>query len=374
MKIGLVLDDRLDVSDGVQQYVRTVGQWLTSQGHEVRYLVGEADGTATDVLGLSKTIGVAFNKNRVRVPLPANKERVQSILEANDLDVLHVQMPYAPWLAGRVMRTANAKTAVVGTFHVVLSSRTLSSLTWLLRPIYVLSVRRIDAVCAVSKPAEQLMQTYLGVNGPIIPNTVDTSLFGRGKKLARFKDTKTNVVFLGRLVERKGAEYLLRAFARVADTKKHRLILLGDGPLRPKLELLADELGIREAVVFEGYIDEKDKPDYLASADISVFPSTGGESFGIVLLEAMAAGHGVVLAGNNPGYSTVLGDTPGSLFDPQNSKNFEGTLQRYLQDSSARNSLRAVQQKLLNLYDIETVGPQLVEMYTDALSTRRKVT
>lgn len=374
MKIGLVLDDRLDVADGVQQYVRAVGAWLSVNGHDVRYLVGQADNSDSAIIGLSKTVGLRFNKNRVRVPLPANTQAMRLLLRKEQFDILHVQMPYAPWLAGRVMSAAPPQTAIVGTFHVVLDSSLLTHATKMLRPIYRKSAGRLSGACAVSAPAKKLMKNYLGIDAEVIPNAVELARFRTGKKRKELADGKLNVIFLGRLVERKGAEQLIRAFAAVGDPTKHHLTILGDGPLRTKLEQLCEELTVKDAVTFTGFIDESDKADYLASADVAVFPASGGESFGIVLVEAMGAKAGVVLGGNNPGYRTVLADCPEALFDPLNPTEFQNSLRKYITSKNARAQLHAKQQALVSRFDVEHVGQRLIEMYQRALQASKKVT
>lgn len=102
MKIAYVLDDRLDKPDGVQQYVRDMSGWMRDKGHEVHYLVGNSPGaTESNLHNLSRTVGVRFNKNRMRIPLPASKRAIKQLLDDERFDVLHVQMPYSPlWLAG----------------------------------------------------------------------------------------------------------------------------------------------------------------------------------------------------------------------------------------------------------------------------------
>ena len=122
---------------------------------------------------------------------------------------------------------------------------------------------------------------------------------------------------------------------------------------------------------FAGRIDENKKADFLGDAELAVFPSTGGESFGIVLLEAMAAGAGVVLGGNNPGYSTVLKEYPDCLFDPRDTKQFANKLRKLLSDAELRRSLHERQGHLIKQYDIAKVGPELVNIYEQALLQRR---
>jgi len=123
LKIGFVLDDTLDTPDGVQQYVLTVGTWLSEQGHEVHYLVGES--TRQDignVHSMARNVKVRFNKNRLSIPLPTSKTLIAEKLAELNLDILHVQMPYSPMFAGRVIHAAPTGTKIIGTFHIVPAS------------------------------------------------------------------------------------------------------------------------------------------------------------------------------------------------------------------------------------------------------------
>src|SRR4029079_7527988 len=120
MKIGIVGDDTMDKPDGVEQYIMTIGPWFVAQGHEVHYLVGETHRTDfANLHSLAKNVKVRFNGNRLTIPLPANKRRIQKLLDKENFDVLYVQMPYSPALAGRIVAAAGPRTAVVGAFHIL---------------------------------------------------------------------------------------------------------------------------------------------------------------------------------------------------------------------------------------------------------------
>src|SRR5699024_396755 len=126
-------------------------------------------------------------------------------------------------------------------------------------------------------------------------------------------------LFLGRLVERKGAGALLEAVARLAGlTSRHfRVEIAGRGPLREEYKKFVHDRGLGELVHFSGFIEEKDKADLLARADIIALPALGGESFGVSVVEALAAGTGAVLAGDNPGYASTVGPLTECLVDPR---------------------------------------------------------
>lgn len=360
LRVGLVLDSTLDLTDGVQQYILTVGRWLTAQGHEVFYLVGETQRTdLQNVHSLSKNITVKFNQNRVNLPLLANKKKVAELLDKLQLDVLHVQMPYHPYLAGHVINAAAPTTMVVGTFHVVPASWLQSVGAQGLQLLSRRSIRRFDHVVAVSKPAQSFARLVYGLDSTILPNAVPVKEFMH-KPLF---DDRPHIVFLGRLVERKGCQHLLAALVELnkSHTNPYRVTIAGKGPLLSKLQTYAERYELD--VNFAGFVDETDKPRLLASADIAVFPSTGGESFGIVLVEAMAAGSRVVLGGDNVGYRTVLDEYPGLLVNPTDTVAFANRLQYFLENSKARSDVSAWAKTAVTQYDIETIGPKLVELY-----------
>lgn len=373
MKIALVLDDTLDKPDGVQQHVLTVGKWLGEQGHEVHYLVADTKRTdVPNVHSLGRFVNLRYNKNNVRTPLPASRKKIRQLLERENFDVLHVQLPYSPFLAKQVIRYASPKTAVIGTFHILPASRLHGYSNTALRLVLGKSLKRFDKIFAVSEPAVHFARKAYGIEADYLPNPIDVALFRTGKRLGKYDRRKLNIVFLGRLVKRKGILELIDAYNNLHDDKaaRTRLIICGKGPLKAKANALVRK---DREVLFTGFVPEKDKPDYLASADIAVFPSTGGESFGIVLVEAMAAGARVVIGGNNAGYRSVLGAQPYLLFDPSDQAAFIEQLVLFIEDEKLRDKMYQWQQDSVGQYDISNVGPKLVKMYNEALAARREV-
>ncbi len=372
MKIGLVLDDTLDKTDGVQQHVLTVGTWLSEQGHEVHYLVGNSTRTdVPNVHSLGRLVNIRYNKNNVRTPLPASRRKIKKLIREQQFDVLHVQLPYSPFLAKHVIKYASPKTAVIGTFHILPASRWHGYSNRLLRLILGRSIRRFDKIMAVSEPAVRFARQAYGINAEFLPNPINVASFRTGKRLAAYNARKLNIVFLGRLVKRKGILELIHAYNALPDevAAKTRLIICGKGPLRTRAKQL---VGAGRDVTFAGFVPEKDKPDYLATADIAVFPSTGGESFGIVLVEAMAAGARVVIGGNNPGYSSILSAQPYLLFDPKDKSAFAEHLELFIMDEKLRQRMYEWQQTAVGQYDISVVGTRLLKIYAETLKNISK--
>lgn len=372
MKIGLVLDDSLDKPDGVQQYVMTIGSWMISQGHEVRYLAGFTK--RTDIVGvysLSNNLKVQFNHNKLSVPVWAPAGRIKQVLKDEKFDVLHVQLPHNPLMAGKVVRCASPNTAVVGTFHILPYSPMVDYATRLLGKINSKNLQRFDGFCSVSPPAQDFARSSMGIESECIPNAINVSAFMNTKALSEFSSS-FNIVFLGRLVHRKGAMQLLKAVSLLTkniDTKNLRVLICGNGPELPKLRQYVRNNNLDTIVSFEGFIPEDKKASYLASADVAVFPSLGGESFGIVLVEAVASGAGVVLGGDNPGYRSVL-ETKKVLFRADDPRGLTVLLHDVINDKELFSKINKTQKKLVKKYNVQTVGPQILNMYQTAIEKR----
>lgn len=376
LKIGLVLDTSLDQPDGVQQYVLAIGEWLRSQHHDVHYLVGESHRKdVKNVHSLAKNISVRFNGNRTTIPLPTSRKTLKHFLDKEKFDVLHVQMPHSPFMAQRLILAASSHTAVIGTFHIAPYNRLVSIgntlLGFWLRP----SLKRFDTVVSVSQAGADFAEDTFGITTEVLPNVIDYTRFKTAKPLEKFSNNKVKILFLGRLVPRKGSELLMQAIARLArqtHVPEFEVIICGKGPLTPKIEGYIRKNKLQSIVRMEGFVSEEDKPRYYASADIAVFPSSGGESFGIVLLEAMARGNAAVLAGDNPGYRTVMTPRPEQLFDPHNAAALTDLLGQYVRHEKIRERARTWGTKYTAGFDIQVVGKQLENIYEEALHKRRK--
>lgn len=367
LKIALVFDDTLDSSDGVAQYVKTLGAWLSSEGHRITYLVGETqmlDWAGDKVYSLAKNYRVRFNGNNLSIPGPANTRRIKEILAKEQFDVLHVQVPYSPFLAARVVSAAPADVAVVGTFHVYPSGWLASLGSRLLRAVLSRSLKRFDKFVSVSQAAAGFAQNTFGVSSVVVPNAVDVAKFRPSDPGV----AQANIVFVGRLVKRKGCAQLLEAFKILHQNQPAvKLIVAGTGPRSAKLKRYVVDHDLTSSVEFAGYISEQAKVALLNRAAIACFPSLYGESFGIVLIEAMAAGAGVVLGGDNPGYRSVLGPQPDLLVDASDPRALADRLEQLLANKELATQLHDWQQTTVGQYDISVVGAKLFEAYLAAI-------
>ncbi len=373
LSVGFLFDDTLDSHDGVAQYVKTVGSWLTQNDHHVTYLVGESkinQWAGGEVYSLSKNLPIAWGGNRLSMPLLPKLKLMREVLGQKKFDVIHVQVPYSPFMAQLVINSIDSGTAVVGTVHIFPANHLAFFGSKVLKKIYGKSFKRFDKFLSVSSAAQTYAKQVFKMDSEVVPNVIDLTEF-------RTQDGRRRpgkeIVFLGRLVPRKGCQELLKAFKLLAETVPEAyLTIAGDGPLRGELKKFVEGHHLEDRVKFLGFISEEEKPRLLASADIACFPSLYGESFGIVLIEAMAAGAGVVVGGNNPGYASVLGENSGALVNPGDSVEFATVLEKILTDRSLSERLHRQQQEQVKQYDVGEVGAQLLQIYSQAIASRHQ--
>lgn len=373
LKIALVCDDSLDRPDGVQQFVVTLGKWLIQQGHEVHFLTSTTARTDLPNLHvLSKNFEAKFNGNRLKPPMPSNPKEVRRLLAQQAYDIIHVQMPYSPLLAGQVVQFAPRTSTIVGTFHILPDSKFVTVSARALGFVLSLQLKKFSAFTSTSQPTKEFMKQTYHCNSEVIPNMTDVSRFSVHSVPEK---GPVKVIFLGRLVERKGAGYLLQAVNHMRKlglpTTEFQIHIGGKGVLHDQLVSYVSDNSLQNIVHFDGFVAEEDKGAYLASSDVAVFPSTGGESFGISVIEAMAATRGAVLAGNNPGYASVIGKHTSQLVDPRDIDTFAHTLARYIDNPADRAVARSWQRQDVRQYDISVVGKQFEQFYYRTLQNSK---
>ena len=377
MKVALVLDDSLDRPDGVQQYVLSVGRYLAGAGHDVHYVCSSA--TRTDLEqplhSLARNVPVMFNGNGLNIPLPTSGRALRDFLAREKFDVIHVQTPHSPLFSARLVRAARGlqgdDVTIVGTFHILPNSRLASVGTRLLGLLLRRNLRLFDRFCAVSAPAAAFARSVFRIDARVIGNPVDVDALAAQGAKARADRTpggKVRLAFLGRLVARKGAQEFVEALGALSTATRDdvRVTIGGRGPLAADIERSIEAYGLGEIVEMAGFVAEQEKAAFFAAADIAVFPAMAGESFGIVLIEAMASGSDVVVGGDNPGYRSVLGDRPDVLVRARDHEAFAATLERLIASPELRAEIRAEQAVRVREFDISTVGPKVEALYADA--------
>ncbi len=303
LRIGIVCPYSIDVPGGVQNHVRDLAGHLTDRGHRVAVLApGERPGGLPYLTTVGKAVPVRFNGSVARLAFgPRVAAKVRRWLAESDLDVLHVHEPTNPSVS--LIALWASEGPVVATFHTAIPrSRAMSSTASLLRP----SLEKISARIAVSEAARETLVQHYGGEPVVIPNGVSCQEFAGARPRSEWADPGPTLAFLGRTDEpRKGLAVLAAALPRiVARHPAARLLVAGRGDPARLTELVPE--GVRGHVEFLGQVSDEERRDLLASVTAYVAPQTGGESFGIVLVEAMAAGAAVV-ASDLPAFRAVLG-------------------------------------------------------------------
>ena len=373
LKIAFLIDDSLDSVDGVQQYVICLGAYLSRRGHQVYYLTnGSQRLDIANLYSFGRTVRVNFNGNRVGTPLPFANKKIREFLDNQKFDIIHVQSPHSPIFAGRFIK-ASSNTKIVASLQVLPASRLADTGIKLLGSLLRNNLAKIDAFIANTPHTADFFKRTWSVDSEVIPLPVRVSNFATKKRLV-YQPGKINLVFLGRLVPRKGILQLIEALD-LLDQKFQSKIAVhigGTGQLERQITTKVNQTNLKNFVKLYGFVEEFDKPAFLASGDIAVFPSISGESFGISLLEAMASGFSVVLAGHNHGYSHVLGHQPSLMFDGRQPKSIASRLSFWLKCSNqGRQQMSLSLQEYVKKYDIDTVvGPQTLGLYNRILTTK----
>ncbi|MFI5912758.1 glycosyltransferase family 4 protein [Dactylosporangium sp. NPDC051541] len=363
MRIGIVCPYSFDVPGGVQNHVRDLAETLIALGHEVSVLApGDEEGmTLPYVVPAGRTVPVPYNGSVARVSFGLiSATRVRRWLSHGRFDVLHVHEPLIPSLS--MLAVLSARGPVVATFHTAMTrSRALAAAQGVLQ----LVLEKITGRIAVSELARKVQVEHLGGSAWEIPNGVQASKYRGAVPLDGWPGPGGALGFIGRFTEpRKGFKYLLEAFALLA-VDRPGLRLLVAGPGDPD-DVVADFIH-RDRVVFLGKVSEGDKARMLRSVDLYVAPNTGGESFGMILTEAMAAGT-AVLASELDAFRRVLdGGAAGALFPVGDAAALARTAGELLDDPLRRAALAARGAEVVAAYDWPVVAERVLEVYSTAI-------
>jgi phosphatidylinositol alpha-mannosyltransferase len=368
MKVGLVSPYDYTHPGGVTEHIRHLGDWLRQLGHDVRTFApsGRRDAAEEipDFYRIGRVFSLPANDSVARITLSFHlARRVSEILERERFDVLHFHEPLMPALPLTLLRMS--KGPHVATFHAFAKSNVGY---YYGRPILKPYLRHLNETIAVSPPARDFVRHYFPQISPhIIPNGVDVERFRPGlAPIRHLRDDCVNVLFVGRLEKRKGLRDLLNGFRYLSErVPKTRLIIVGDGPLRHRVESYVSNHDLTN-VVMAGYVPEQVKPRYLATADIFCAPATGSESFGIVLLEAMAAGLPLV-ATEIPGYLSVVEAGVDSLtVRPKSPLELGVAMTVLARDPELRRRLGAAGLAKAQNYSWRVVAGRVIEVYQQA--------
>jgi phosphatidylinositol alpha-mannosyltransferase len=377
VKLALVSPYDFAYPGGVTSHVAHLADQFRARGHEVHIIAPSSDDAAEavrdpNVHRIGRVVSIPANGSVARITLSLRSYlQAKRLLQAEAYDLIHLHEPMMPALPLTVLR--HSQTVNIGTFHAFRNT----PLTYfygkpILRPFF----RKLHGHIAVSEAAREFVGEYFPADYRIIPNGIDYARFQRRyPRLECLAQGRPTVLFVGRLEKRKGLRFLLRAWPEVL--RRHpeaRLVVVGRGrPLEGYRRFAARQGWSPEDVVFAGYVSDEDLPRYYQAADVFCAPNTGQESFGIVLLEAMAAAVPIVAA-DIPGYRDVVThEREGLLVETKNAGALADAICRLLANPSLRASMRDAGQATARRYDWVHVGAEVLDYYSDVLERQTDV-
>ncbi|MEH0421881.1 glycosyltransferase family 4 protein [Streptomyces sp. B21-083] len=359
MKIGIVCPYSWDVPGGVQFHIRDLAEYFIRLGHEVSVLAPADDDTPLPpyVVSAGRAVPVPYNGSVARLNFGfLSAARVRRWLHDGEFDVIHIHEPASPSLG--LLACWAAQGPIVATFH---TSNPRSRAMIAAYSILQAALEKISARIAVSEYARRTLVEHLGGDAVVIPNGVDVDSFAGAKPKPDWQgDT---IGFIGRINEpRKGLPVLMKALPKILDARPAtRLLVAGKGDEEEALEGLPPEL--RSRVEFLGMVSDEDKARLLRSVDVYVAPNTGGESFGIILVEALSAG-APVLASDLDAFAQVLDHgAAGELFTNGDADALADAAVRLLGDPGRRDELRERGSAHVRRFDWSTVGADILSVY-----------
>jgi phosphatidylinositol alpha-mannosyltransferase len=372
IRIGMVCPYGWDTPGGVQTHIRDLTQHLIDEGHYVSVLAPISDESISHedyVVNAGKPISIPVNGSVARVIFgPIASSRAKQWIASGDFDLLHLHEPAIPSLS--LLACSAAEGPLVGTFHV---STPKKKAIYAIGPILEPIVEKLTARIAVSDLARSTLKDHFETDAVVIPNGIDGQKFSNAKVLEEFSGDYT-VGFIGRFEEpRKGLQVLIDSLPIVARFIPNvRYLIAGPGESKDFLKEIDPQL--RNRIKFLGRLTDEDKASFLKSIKIYVAPNTGGESFGIILTEALSAGTAVV-ASDIPAFEAVLENgEAGALFINEDSEDLAKTLVSMLKDDQKRNRLASNGKLSAQKYDWQVVAEQIESVYEMAIAGGQRVT
>ncbi|MFC0005359.1 glycosyltransferase family 4 protein [Micromonospora siamensis] len=370
MRIGIVCPYSFDVPGGVQNHIVDLAEALIGLGHEVSVLAPADDDAALPpyVVSAGRALPLPYNGSVARIAFgPVSTARVRRWITRGEFDVLHVHEPLTPSLS--MLAVLCARGPVVATFHTAMTrSRVLSAAQGLLQIL----LERITARIAVSALARKVQVEHMDGGAVEIPNGVTVAKFVDAQPLPGWPGecgpgVGGTLGFLGRFTEtRKGFPVLRDAFvALAAERPGLRLLVAGPGDRDDLFERIP--AGLHDRVTFLGLVSEADKARMLRSVHLYVAPNIGGESFGMILTEALAAGTTVVASDLDAFRRVLDGGRAGRLFPTGDPLGLRAALAELLDDPAQRAVLTACGDQVVTHFDWPVVARRVVEVYAAAI-------
>jgi phosphatidyl-myo-inositol alpha-mannosyltransferase len=361
VRVGLVCPYTWDVPGGVQQHIRDLAEALTGLGHEVSVISPADDDTPLPdyVVSAGRAVPVPYNGSVARLAFGfLSASRVRRWVKEGAFDVLHVHEPAAPSLSLLACWVADGP--IVATVHTAMPRSRVMHASY---PVLRTALEKVNGWIAVSEAARTTMVERTGGDAVLIPNGVTVRRYEKASPLPGWPGEGGALGFLGRMDEpRKGLDVLLRAFETLgAQRPGLRLLIAGPGDREDVIEKVPASL--RERVILLGQVSEDDKARVYHSVDVFCAPNTGGESFGIVLAEAMAAGAPIAASDLDAFRQVLRGGRAGELFETGDPDALAAAAGRLLDDRQRRALLSAAASEAVRAYDWPVVARDVVQVY-----------
>lgn len=369
-RIGIVCPYGWDTPGGVQAHIADLATYLISQGHFVSVLAptSDEDGLPDYVVSAGKPIAIPYNGAVARILFgPIAFARVRQWIAQGEFDLLHLHEPAIPSIS--LLACFAAEGPLVGTFH---ASAKKQKAIFAIGPILEPVIEKLTARIAVSEAARSTLTEHLETDAVVVPNGIYARRLASGAINPQW--TGNTIGFIGRFAEpRKGLNVLVQALPSIiAEIPDVGVLVAGPGDADEFLETVPQNL--RNRFTFLGRITEKEKADFLHSIGLYVAPNTGGESFGIILAEALAGGAAVV-ASNIPAFKALLGEGRyGSLFRSEDPQSLASSIVTILQDSQLREKFRSEGKVYAQSFDWDVVAERIYDVYEMAMVGLGKVT
>ena len=368
MKVGLVCPYDIFSPGGVKEHVFGLSNFFKKKKISVKIIAPrtrEIDSSDFILVGNSFKVPSGTG-SWGRISFSLKEGEIEEMLKREKFDLLHFHEPLVPFLSWRIL--LSSKTVNIATFHSAWEDgiSLISNFHFLLSPFARIFGKKLGGLIAVSKIAKKCWQKFFPHRKiVVIPNGIDCERFKSKRKKKR--EGEIRILFVGRIEKRKGLIYLLRALRRIKEEKWH-LIVVGNGPRMLEAKAYVFLSGLEERVEFRGRVEEEKLPLIYQEADIACFPSIGGESFGIVLLEAMASSLPIVCF-KNPGYQEVLKNYPcrECLVEIRDVESLSSALLGLIRSPRRRLKLGEWGRREVKKYSWEEVGKKVLDYYEKCL-------
>lgn len=369
-RIGIVCPYGWDTPGGVQSHVGDLAEYLIAQGHFVSVLapVTNDDGIPDYVTSAGRPIAIPYNGAVARVLFgPLAFARVKQWISSGNFDLLHLHEPAIPSIS--LLACWASEGPLVGTFH---AASTRQKIAFAITPFIEPVIEKLTARIAVSEAARETLQIHLDTDAVVVPNGIYAKKFSDAHSDSRW--TGNTIGFIGRFEEsRKGLSILVDALPAIMEKVPDVKVIVA-GPGNPETILDEMEPHLRSRFTFLGRISEEDKANFMSSVSIYVAPNTGGESFGIILAEALAGGASV-LASDIPAFDSLLGHGKyGSLFQSENSQDLAKRAIELFNNPELRRTIARTGREYAQSFDWDVVAERIYDVYEMAMVGHNGVT